>query len=218
MILSSSVFPAWRGGPSFLFSAFVIMPLASTDVKKLVKVRRSVACVVVLGRIGGFAFESSLLLAYEEFDRLRWRTELCSAVGVGACMPLVHCWHSGMNRAGRRGCEATRLGFRRSSSTLFLPKWRTYRRPPRRFLFPLSLPPYPLLSWCLVIKERGPLGEEEAVVMIQQFVSALEFVHGKRIIHRDLKPANLLLTPGNQRPFALGEKTRVSSHLPVCRN
>lgn len=69
-----------------------------------------------------------------------------------------------------------------------------------------------------MIKERGPLGEEETVAMIQQFVSALEFVHGKRIIHRDLKPANLLLTPGTKRPFAPSEKARVFSYLPFCRH
>lgn len=45
-------------------------------------------------------------------------------------------------------------------------------------------------------QQDGPLHEEAAVPIIAQFLSALEYVHGKGILHRDLKPANLLLTEG----------------------
>lgn len=44
------------------------------------------------------------------------------------------------------------------------------------------------------LKERGPMSESTAVVVIQQLISALECIHNQGIVHRDLKLSNILLT------------------------
>ena len=42
---------------------------------------------------------------------------------------------------------------------------------------------------------RGPLGEAEALPVVNQLIDALEYAHDKGIVHRDLKPANIKVTP-----------------------
>ena len=43
------------------------------------------------------------------------------------------------------------------------------------------------------IKSKGLIKESDARPIMQNFISALEYVHRKLIVHRDLKPENLLL-------------------------
>jgi len=43
--------------------------------------------------------------------------------------------------------------------------------------------------------QRGPLLQEEALVIAHELAKGLEAAHEKGIIHRDLKPANIKLTP-----------------------
>jgi serine/threonine protein kinase len=45
---------------------------------------------------------------------------------------------------------------------------------------------------CL-LKEWGPLREDEARIYIAEIVLAIEHLHEIRVIHRDLKPDNILL-------------------------
>ena len=44
-----------------------------------------------------------------------------------------------------------------------------------------------------VIKARGPLPWDEALLIFEQLVAALDFAHGKGLIHRDVKPANIMV-------------------------
>ncbi|CBN75345.1 conserved unknown protein [Ectocarpus siliculosus] len=44
-----------------------------------------------------------------------------------------------------------------------------------------------------MMKHAGRLTEKQAVFLIRQLVSALEFLHARRIVHCDVKPANMLL-------------------------
>ena len=43
------------------------------------------------------------------------------------------------------------------------------------------------------IKSKGLYRESDARPVMQNFISALEYLHSKNIVHRDLKPENLLL-------------------------
>lgn len=43
------------------------------------------------------------------------------------------------------------------------------------------------------VADSGELSEKQAVQMIKELCSALEFLHGKNIIHRDIKPSNIIL-------------------------
>jgi Tol biopolymer transport system component len=44
----------------------------------------------------------------------------------------------------------------------------------------------------------GPLTEDRALPLVEQFIDALEYAHDHGVIHRDLKPANLKVTPEGQ--------------------
>ena len=44
-----------------------------------------------------------------------------------------------------------------------------------------------------IVKERGSLGEKEAVGYIKQVCQALKVVHGKGRLHLDIKPANIMV-------------------------
>jgi len=41
---------------------------------------------------------------------------------------------------------------------------------------------------------RGPLNQEEALQIVEQVGSALDFAHSRSLIHRDIKPANILFS------------------------
>ncbi len=44
------------------------------------------------------------------------------------------------------------------------------------------------------VKERGPLALPQALELIRQAATGLEFAHSQGVIHRDIKPANMLLS------------------------
>jgi serine/threonine protein kinase len=46
-----------------------------------------------------------------------------------------------------------------------------------------------------VLKEKGPLSWEQALQMLQQVGSALDFAHKKGLLHRDVKPSNIICSP-----------------------
>ena len=54
---------------------------------------------------------------------------------------------------------------------------------------------YPGRSLDHIIKEQGPLSWEEALRMVEQVGSALDYAHGEGFLHRDVKPSNILRTP-----------------------
>eukprot|EP00270_Netrium_digitus_P005594 TRINITY_DN1748_c0_g1_i1.p1 TRINITY_DN1748_c0_g1~~TRINITY_DN1748_c0_g1_i1.p1 ORF type:complete len:435 (+),score=47.00 TRINITY_DN1748_c0_g1_i1:181-1485(+) len=56
---------------------------------------------------------------------------------------------------------------------------------------------------CDCLAKYGTLTEEEAVCVVQQLVSALDFCHSKGIMHRDIKPENILIKsrPGTCSSF-----------------
>jgi eukaryotic-like serine/threonine-protein kinase len=43
------------------------------------------------------------------------------------------------------------------------------------------------------LREHGPLSLEEALSMMTQLASALDYLHSQGIVHRDLKPENIML-------------------------
>jgi len=43
------------------------------------------------------------------------------------------------------------------------------------------------------IKSKGLYKESDAVNVMRNFLSALDYLHSKRVVHRDLKPENLIL-------------------------
>src|SRR4051812_25463530 len=50
-----------------------------------------------------------------------------------------------------------------------------------------------------------PMSEDQALPLIHQLISALEYAHEKGIVHRDLKPANIKVTPeGNLKLLDFG--------------
>ena len=49
-----------------------------------------------------------------------------------------------------------------------------------------------------ILQEKGALTIEQALPMLAQIASGLDFAHKHSIIHRDIKPANIIITPSGQ--------------------
>src|SRR4051794_4272042 len=49
-----------------------------------------------------------------------------------------------------------------------------------------------------LIRQRGPLGPNEAAPILAQTASALAAAHGAGIVHRDVKPSNIMVAPDGQ--------------------
>lgn len=45
-----------------------------------------------------------------------------------------------------------------------------------------------------LLKKQGPLGENAAIVILQQMLRGLEHIHAQGWVHRDIKPANIMFT------------------------
>ena len=71
-----------------------------------------------------------------------------------------------------------------------------------------------------MIDHRGPLPLPQAIDILKQSLSALEFAHSSNIIHRDIKPPNILLTKNHRvkvSDFGLAKIQEDSSHTMVTR-
>ena len=48
------------------------------------------------------------------------------------------------------------------------------------------------------LKERTRFSEKEGVIIVQQLLSAIKYLHDLNIAHRDLKPENVIFVGGNE--------------------
>lgn len=72
---------------------------------------------------------------------------------------------------------------------------------------PFAQPPYLVMEYVegyslRAVVARGPVTVDEAVGVMRQMLSALEYAHAKGVVHRDLKPENVLLAEASPAPFA----------------
>jgi calcium-dependent protein kinase len=44
-----------------------------------------------------------------------------------------------------------------------------------------------------VLEEKGPFGEEDAAVVMNNLLGCVNYCHQRNLVHRDLKPENILL-------------------------
>ena len=64
------------------------------------------------------------------------------------------------------------------------------------------------------IKSKGIYKEQDAVKVMQQFLSALAYLEEKKIVHRDLKPENLILvSKGNDTHMQIAD-FGLASYMP----
>ncbi|MBU1570857.1 MAG: serine/threonine protein kinase, partial [Proteobacteria bacterium] len=50
----------------------------------------------------------------------------------------------------------------------------------------------------VILKEKGKLAVPEALRIISQVLSGLQYAHSKGIVHRDIKPGNIFITEGDE--------------------
>jgi tRNA A-37 threonylcarbamoyl transferase component Bud32 len=50
----------------------------------------------------------------------------------------------------------------------------------------------------IILKEKGKLAVPEALRIISQVLSGLQYAHSKGIVHRDIKPGNIFITEGDE--------------------
>jgi serine/threonine protein kinase len=60
---------------------------------------------------------------------------------------------------------------------------------------------FPLGNLADFIKRKGPLGKEQALLLVRQVIEGLEQLHGAGVQHRDLKPSNILVR--SEQPLEL---------------
>ena len=53
------------------------------------------------------------------------------------------------------------------------------------------------------LRERGQLSEPEAISLLQNILTVLEFVHQQQVVHRDIKPSNLIRRAGDRQPVLI---------------
>ena len=67
-----------------------------------------------------------------------------------------------------------------------------------------------------VVRDNGPLAEEQAISYVMGVAKALAAAHGRGIVHRDVKPENVLIDPaGEPRLGDLGLAKPMSGELDV---
>jgi serine/threonine-protein kinase len=52
-----------------------------------------------------------------------------------------------------------------------------------------------------ILKERGPMGLEDAVYVVEQIAASLEDAHARGVVHRDIKPHNVMVVPRGRDPW-----------------
>mmetsp|Transcript_75386 Transcript_75386/g.110470 ORF Transcript_75386/g.110470 Transcript_75386/m.110470 type:complete len:202 (+) Transcript_75386:124-729(+) len=67
-------------------------------------------------------------------------------------------------------------------------------------------------------RKQGPLEQMRVVKIVEQVLSGLEHVHGKKLLHRDIKPANVLLSAeGDAKLADFGVSRVLSNSLSQAR-
>jgi formylglycine-generating enzyme required for sulfatase activity len=70
-----------------------------------------------------------------------------------------------------------------------------------------------LRKWLREKWKAGGVSVEEAVAVLRQVASALDYAHGKKLVHRDVKPGNVMISPNGEvkvLDFGLAAQIRTS--------
>ena len=127
-------------------------------------------------------------------------------VGQGGMAQVYRVWHTGLHRAEALKLLPPHLCADRSFVERFLTEARTAARlhhPHIASIYTVSDPnvgqPYftmelvegrDLSQW---LHQKGRLSLSEALPLLEQIASALDYAHSQGVVHRDIKPANVLL-------------------------